>query len=147
MKRIKYVILTLGLVAGFCLAVLPINASAIDVLNGACRGANANTAVCKEKDKDKLPNFLKILVNTLLFILGAVSVVVIIIAGISYTTSGGDPELVKKAMNSLRYSVVGLVVALIAFAIVNFVITTFNPAPVSNNTTGVVDEITKSAII
>lgn len=126
MERIKYAILTLGLMAGFGLVVLPTHAGAIDVLNGACTGANANTAVCKEKDKDKLPDFLKILVNTLLFILGAVSVVVIIIAGISYTTSAGDPELVKKAMNSLRYAVVGLVVALMAFAIVNFVTNTFN---------------------
>ena len=147
MKHIKYMILTISLVASFGLAVLPTNVNAVDVLKSACRGDAANTAVCKDRNNEKIPDFVHTLTNALLFILGAVSVIVIILAGITYTTSGGDPELVKKAMNSLRYSVIGLVVALLAYAIVNFVLTTFNTAPANTTNTGLVDEITKSAII
>ena len=47
----------------------------------------------------------------------------VIIGGIQYTTSGGDSAAVTKAKNTILYGIVGLVIALLAYAIVNFVIT------------------------
>lgn len=126
MKRTKYLILTLGLVVGFGLALIPAHAGAApyDPFAGSCKPGTtaANSALCDAGTKSKLPDYVKIIVNTLLFILAAVSVVVIIIAGITYTTSGGDATLVTKAKNTLLYAVVGLVVAIMAYAIVNYVI-------------------------
>ena len=53
--------------------------------------------------------------------IGAViAVVVIIIAGVSYATSQGDSAKVSKATNAIIFSVFGLVVCLLAFAIVSF---------------------------
>jgi biopolymer transport protein ExbB/TolQ len=49
-------------------------------------------------------------------------VIVIIVAGIRYTTSGGNSNSVAAAKNTLLYAVIGLVVAVFAYAIVNFVI-------------------------
>jgi hypothetical protein len=49
----------------------------------------------------------------------------IIVAGIRYTTSGGDASSVTAAKNTLMYSIIGLVVAILAFAIVNFVLKAF----------------------
>jgi len=62
------------------------------------------------------------IVNILLFIIGAVSVIMLIIGGIKYTVSGGDSGQVTSAKNTILYAVIGLVVAFLAFAIVNWVL-------------------------
>jgi len=126
MKKIKYILLTLGLLSSFAFSAIPANTNAqVDVFKDACSGAAATTAICKDREKDKAPKFVKDLVNMLLYVLGAVSIVVIIFAGIFYTTSIGDPALVTKAKNTLLYAVVGLIVAISAYAIVNFVLDWF----------------------
>lgn len=52
---------------------------------------------------------------------GITAVIVIIIAGIIYTTSGGDAQNVKKAKDAILYAVVGLVVIMMAFVITTYV--------------------------
>ena len=47
----------------------------------------------------------------------------IIIAGIQMISAQGQPEKVAKARNQILYAIVGLVIAISAFAIVNFVLT------------------------
>jgi len=61
--------------------------------------------------------------NAALFIIGAISVLMLIYGGIRYTTSGGNEKGVTAAKNTILYAVVGIVVALLAYAIVNFVLT------------------------
>lgn len=68
---------------------------------------------------------IKIVVNIMLFILGAVCVVMIVIGGIRYATSQGEQSSLSAAKNTILYAVVGLVVAIAAYAIVNFVIGQF----------------------
>lgn len=63
--------------------------------------------------------------NVLLFIIGAISVIMLIIGGIRYVVSGGDQAAVTAAKNTILYAVVGIVVAILAYALVNFVITSF----------------------
>ena len=63
--------------------------------------------------------------NVLLFVIGAVSVVMLIIGGIRYTISQGDSSAVTSAKNTILYAIVGLIVAILAYAAVNFVITSF----------------------
>ena len=60
-------------------------------------------------------------INTMLFIVGILAVIMIIYAGIRYTTAHGDKGQVESAKNTLMYSIVGLVVAIIAYALVNWV--------------------------
>lgn len=64
--------------------------------------------------------------NLVYFIAGAVAVITIVIAGIMYTSSMGDAGRVTKAKNLLTYSIIGLVVILIAFVVTNFVIGRFS---------------------
>lgn len=59
--------------------------------------------------------------NLAYFVAGTIAVVVIIVAGIMYSTSAGDSGRVTKAKNLLLYSVVGLVIVMSAFVITNFV--------------------------
>lgn len=63
--------------------------------------------------------------NVLLFIIGAISVIMLIIGGIRYVVSGGDQAAVTAAKNTILYAVVGIVVAILAYALVNFVISSF----------------------
>jgi len=70
---------------------------------------------------DQTPIF-RTITNVLLFIIGAISVIMLIIGGIRYTTSNGDQQAVQNAKNTILYAVVGLVIAILAFAAINFVI-------------------------
>lgn len=63
-------------------------------------------------------NILKILT----FLLGAAAVVMIIIGGFKYITANGDQSAITSAKNTILYSIIGLVVALMAGAIVTFVV-------------------------
>ena len=67
----------------------------------------------------------KKVVNVFLFLIGAIAVVMIVIGGFRYTISGGDSSAVNGAKNTILYAIVGLVVAVAAYAIVNFVIGAF----------------------
>lgn len=64
--------------------------------------------------------------NLAYFLAGVVAVIVIIIGGIMYSASSGDAGRVTKAKNLVLYSVVGLVVVLVAFVVTNFVIGRFS---------------------
>lgn len=59
--------------------------------------------------------------NILIFLVGAIAVIVIIFGGLRYVTSTGDAARVKQAKDTILYGVIGLVIAILAFAIVNFV--------------------------
>lgn len=60
--------------------------------------------------------------NTILYIVGIIAVIMLIIGGIKYVVSGGDSKKVTDAKNTVLYAIIGLVIAFLAFAIVNFVI-------------------------
>lgn len=67
------------------------------------------------------PQIATNIINTLLFIVGALAVIFIIVGGIQYVISSGDPKRIDTAKNTITYAVVGLVVSILAFAIVSFV--------------------------
>lgn len=61
-------------------------------------------------------------INGIIGALSLVAVIIIILGGIGYMTSSGDAGKVKKAKDTILYGVIGLVICVLAFAIVNFVI-------------------------
>ena len=65
---------------------------------------------------------IALIINAIIGIIGIISVVVIILGGITYSTSQGDTAKVKKGKDTILYGVIGLIISLLAFAIVNFVI-------------------------
>ena len=65
---------------------------------------------------------IKKVVNLLLWAIGIISVIMIIIGGIRYAISNGDSNQVTAAKNTIMYAVIGLVIAIFAYAIVNFVL-------------------------
>ena len=73
---------------------------------------------------DTLIENVKTILSTIIGVLGFVCVVVMIIGGVNYMTSSGDAGKVKKAKDTILYGLIGLVVCVLAFALVQFVIST-----------------------
>ncbi len=71
---------------------------------------------------DPLTSQVTNIVNTLIFAAGIIAVIFIIVGGVRYITSQGDEKGVEGAKNTILYAVIGLVVVVLAFAIVNFVL-------------------------
>lgn len=126
MSKWKQFLLVLGLVVGVGAAALPATpAHAINVFDKGCTGQASDAQSVCGNTGDTAATMTKTVVNVMLFILGIIAVIMIVIGGIRYVVSAGDSSAVTGAKNTILYSVVGLVVAILAYAIVNFVITTF----------------------
>lgn len=100
-------------------------ASAVACPDGSQRPSADSLAECNlppTTANDSLIDKVMDAISVVLGVLGIVAVVVIIIGGISFITSQGDSSKVTKARNTILYGIVGLVIALLAFAIVNFVL-------------------------
>ena len=82
----------------------------------------ATTSEMQGKSIDGDSGLIKTVVNVLLWAVGILSVIMIIFSGFRYITSAGDTSKTKSAQSTLIYSVVGLIVAIMAWAIVNMVI-------------------------
>lgn len=112
-------VVTLGL-AGTVLAPQAVSAqqpfSACDINSGSDLCATER----RSNRGDGYSHVVKNVVNILLYIVGVAAVVVIIVSGIRYTASGGNSNNVQAAKLSLIYAVVGLLIAVVAYAIVNY---------------------------
>jgi glucose uptake protein GlcU len=122
MKRLKMVITTLALVFGVVAAV-PVAYAA------PCGTPGATAKDCVSQGTQKantggpdIPTFISNVVRVMLFIIGAVSTIMIIYGGIKYSTSAGDSNKVTSAKNTIMYAVVGLVVSILAYTIVSFIL-------------------------
>ena len=120
-----------GLLAGPTMALgltlsMPMAASAAD-----CNGTTiSDGAKCAQGDGQSSNLFtgdnpiFKTITNAALFLIGAISVLMLIYGGIRYTISGGNDKDVVAAKNTILYAIIGIIVALLAYAIVNWVLGT-----------------------
>lgn len=72
-----------------------------------------------------LNEFIQSIINILLAVIGIVAVLMLIVGGLKYVFSQGDEKAVNSAKNTILYAIIGLIVAILAFAIVNFVLEGF----------------------
>lgn len=120
----KKIILSVFSIASLLLAagtLMPAHAQ-INVFQN-CNG-NAGTAVCQARN-DKLfgPNSIWTkITNTLIYVTGAISALMIVVGGLRYTLSNGDQGSINGAKNTIMYAVVGLILSVMGYAIVNFVL-------------------------
>lgn len=68
------------------------------------------------------------IMNTLIFLIGAVAVVFLIIGGFRYVVSQGDAKHIAAAKDTILYALVGIGVAVISFAAVQFVVNSLGKA-------------------
>ncbi|HVI68986.1 MAG TPA: hypothetical protein VM581_00850 [Magnetospirillaceae bacterium] len=114
------------IIAVFAITFAPLTpVAAVDVFNN-CNGAAADTTICKAAKNDKLfgaGGLWNRILSTFTFIIGAIAVLMIIIGALRYVLSAGDATALTSAKNTILYAAVGLVIAAMANAIVNFVLT------------------------
>jgi len=85
---------------------------------GVQEGINAaNTGETPADVTTVIQNVIRIL----LFIVGAAAVIMLIIGGIRYVMSSGDQNAVAGAKNTILYAIIGIIVAVLAYAAVQFV--------------------------
>lgn len=111
----------------FVAVFVPTNTYALD-LQGGIDAAKPSGAAGNSNLFNGDGSIFNTIVNALLFLIGAISVIMLIIGGIRYTLSAGDSGNVTAAKNTILYAIVGLIVAFLAFAIVNFVLTSLTKA-------------------
>jgi uncharacterized membrane protein len=90
-----------------------------DVCNALGSGAGCTT---QPKNGVNINNVITIVINLMSALVGVVAVIMIIVAGFKYVTSGGDSSSVASAKNTLIYAIVGLVVVALSQIIVKFVL-------------------------
>lgn len=133
-----------NVLAGVALGVVSLVAAPQGVMAVNCPEGSLNTTadtiagcnVEKTEGDNALMSRVKTIINVVLGIVGLVAVVMVIIGGISFITSQGDAAKISKAKNTVLYGVIGLVIALLAFAIVYFVLGNVFSSGTTTPTTG-----------
>jgi hypothetical protein len=124
MRRFKIFLASLAMLAGVLAIAQP--AYAANVFSGACGTGSGSSAVCaKQSTSNPLTGskgLIQKVTRIIAIIAGLAAVIVILVGGIMYITSGGDAGKVSSAKNTIIYAVVGLVIIVMAQAIIGFVI-------------------------
>lgn len=127
MKKVMLkVVAAVLMVVGISSVAIMEPAHAVICSNGTTEASIEECPEWKDKggvsDNNDMMGTLNTVLNVVVGLVGFVSVAVIVLGGISFATSQGDTARTTKAKNTILYGVVGLVVVLLAFAIVNFVL-------------------------
>lgn len=97
-----------------------------DIQSGLCTGANLEftdnpTSGCSSGSAtDKINSIVHTVVNLLSAVVGIVAVVMIIVGGLRYITSGGNDTSVTSAKNTILYAIIGLIIVALAQILVRF---------------------------
>lgn len=121
-------------------ALVPVAASAdgstcatqgtsVQLCQSLCSGSNFDVTGNGSADQcsaqtsgSSVNNLLIKIVNIASAVVGVIAVIMIIIGGLRYITSGGDTNKVSGAKNTLLYAIIGLVIVALAQLIVHFVL-------------------------
>lgn len=121
-KYLQKLLLPIGLMAGLVAFAQPLagDVSAVNVF-GNCPTDSGST-VCASTGENATST-VKNIINLLIYVIGIIAVIMIVVGGLRYVLSGGDSTGITTAKNTILYAIVGLVVAILAYSIVNFVLT------------------------
>ncbi len=108
------------------MAVVPVASAA--PTGGIGGGADAAKGSNTPTDLFGDGGMFQTITDVLLFVIGAVAVIMLIVGGIRYTVSGGDSNAITSAKNTILYAIVGIIVAILAYAVVHWVIGSFSQA-------------------
>ena len=128
-----------ALVLSFSFIATPPVAMAADPAQGNCDTSNINSSgltglfgnqsECNIRGNGQRSDLfgsggvVTTIINVMLFVIGILCVIMIIYGGIRYTISRGEDKEISNAKNTILYAVIGLVVAIVAYALVNWVFT------------------------
>lgn len=119
-KYLKIFLIILTSILGLQLSLV-VPTFADDVCSSSAPAEVKQAAGCSG-NKDALPAIITNILYAIIAVTGLVSVAYIIIGGINYMTSSGDTTKVEKAKKTILYALIGMIICVLAFAIVNFTI-------------------------
>lgn len=90
----------------------------------ACQGVAATGGNCG--DGSDLVGMFGRISTALIFVIGAIAVIMVIVGALRYVLSGGDAAGLKSAKDTILYALIGVVVAMISYGLVAFVISRFS---------------------
>lgn len=148
MKKIKIIVASLAIVLsifGLNFAPTPTYAA-----NSICDQPNVSEEIkkangCGGSSTTDLSDVIVGIVNGIVAILGIVAAIFVIVGGVNYMTSQGDAGKLQKAKNTILYSLIGLVIAALAFAIINFVVVNVLKSNSGENSTESSETTTKDS--
>jgi hypothetical protein len=114
----KKLLLSALFALGLVLLLVPTGVSYADAITDGVKATCPDTG-CPTSTVDSLVDDV---INIFSWVVGVVSVIMIIFGGFKYITSGGDAGKVTSAKNTILYALVGLVIAALAQVIVLFVL-------------------------
>ncbi|MDO4712974.1 MAG: pilin [Candidatus Saccharibacteria bacterium] len=122
MKTLFHSFVKIGLAFGLCSLIIATPALALGE-TGAQGGVNAarGAGVPGNLVGDE-SSIVRQIVNIMLYVIGVLSVIMLIYGGLRYVVSGGQKEAVTNAKNTILYALIGLLIALFAWAMVKFVL-------------------------
>ncbi len=113
-------LLAFGVIA---MASVPVNAQADEICKGVGYVDNdPNKTECDASADGTVRKVVKLVINVFSWIVGIISVIMIIIGGLKYITSTGESSNINSAKNTILYAIIGLVVVALAQIIVLFVL-------------------------
>lgn len=124
MKKFKEILMSLAIVGAIVTGTAAVTATTAEA-SPASKEIQSGANTTGQKGGKSFQQNIKTFINVVLYVLGALAVIMIVIGGLRYTVSAGDSSATTGAKNTILYAVVGLIVALLAYAIVNFVLTQF----------------------
>lgn len=132
MKKFTTIITSLILMV-FGLTLIPTNThAAINCSDDTIPQSVLKANGCSPDDTPTLDTVIVNIINGAIGVLSVVIVIFIIVGGVNYMTSAGDPGKIEKAKKTILYAVVGAIICALAFAITNFVIGALQNADASN---------------
>lgn len=100
-----------------------------DIQNSLCAGANLEVGTDCETENEEgqspdqvLNDLVADIINLFSWVVGIVAVIMIIVGGFRYITSGGDSTSVGNAKNTIMYAIIGLIIVALSQWIVRFVL-------------------------
>lgn len=115
--------------------LMPLSAGAIEpqgIKQNLCAGVNLdvnsdcnNGGITDQEARDRFNSIIHSIINLFSLVVGVVSVIMIIVGGLKYITSGGDSGNVSGAKNTILYAIIGLVIVALSQVIVRFVLNKF----------------------
>lgn len=132
---LRKILLNLSLVLSLATPIaLPAMAHAAEgIQQNLCAGANLDVnsdcnkgGITDQEARDRINRIIRTVINLFSLVVGVVSVIMIIVGGLKYITSGGDSGNVTGAKNTILYAIIGIVIVALSQFIIRFVLTKVN---------------------
>jgi hypothetical protein len=96
----------------------------LDTVNEGGLNSIGTTAYGEDGEPKAIQEIIAMVIKTFLGLLGAIFIILIIMAGFKYMTAGGNEEKVKQAVSQIKNAIIGLLIVLASYSLTVFITNT-----------------------